>query len=400
MTTTTTVNTITIEGNIASGKSSLLNNFANEPNMVILPEPIERWKNWRGKNMLELMYQDPKKHMKKFQLMTQRTALSNHNALTSKPIKIMERSVYSSQHVFTQMHYEKGNLSKTDYEYICEQFSMNTRRMFHPDIIVYLRTDPSVCYGRKQGRNRPEEEGVSLEYLQVLHDYHERLLIRLPQLLPCQVVVIDGQQEPQKIKEDFMLVIKDDFKRCSRCKLNKVSSEYRKNQAYCKHCQRNYARVYMNEKYKDPQFYAIQLLRNQTSRVSDSGPSHEYLGCTHKFYLNWLNYQRSLVVNPSLEITITQPEEIDHVLPVAHFKSDLEIIFSWVNMSPISKSVNRSKRDKIDLDLFKSQIEKGIDFIMSYEFEDKFVKKSTIDNFTLIIKLIKERFPNLLEINE
>ncbi len=41
-----------------------------------------------------------------------------------------------------------------------------------------VKTDPEVCYKRLVKRNRSEETGVTLEYLQLLHDKHERWLIQ------------------------------------------------------------------------------------------------------------------------------------------------------------------------------------------------------------------------------
>ena len=50
----------TIEGNIASGKSTLLKNLSEFDDVVVLPEPLEKWQNWKGKNMLDLLYKDQK----------------------------------------------------------------------------------------------------------------------------------------------------------------------------------------------------------------------------------------------------------------------------------------------------------------------------------------------------
>lgn len=44
-------------------------------------------------------------------------------------------------------------------------------------ISVYLRSTPEVVYERMKARGRPEESSVTLEYLQQLHDSHERWLM-------------------------------------------------------------------------------------------------------------------------------------------------------------------------------------------------------------------------------
>lgn len=46
--------TISVEGNIGVGKSTFLNYFNNNVNNIVIPEPIEKWKNVGGCfNLLE-----------------------------------------------------------------------------------------------------------------------------------------------------------------------------------------------------------------------------------------------------------------------------------------------------------------------------------------------------------
>jgi len=42
--------------------------------------------------------------------------------------------------------------------------------------LVYLRTDPEIAYQRIKTRNRFEEKDVSLEYIQHLHELHDKWL--------------------------------------------------------------------------------------------------------------------------------------------------------------------------------------------------------------------------------
>jgi deoxyadenosine/deoxycytidine kinase len=46
-----------------------------------------------------------------------------------------------------------------------------------PDGFIYLRTQPEVCHDRLKKRDRHEESSVSLDYIQTIHDKHERWLI-------------------------------------------------------------------------------------------------------------------------------------------------------------------------------------------------------------------------------
>jgi len=54
-------------------------------------------------------------------------------------------------------------------------------------IVVYLKTDPKVAFQRIAQRGRSEENGITLEYLQSVHDLHEDWLCNNKFKLPAPV---------------------------------------------------------------------------------------------------------------------------------------------------------------------------------------------------------------------
>ena len=54
-----------------------------------------------------------------------------------------------------------------------------------PDGFIYLKADPDVCSERMARRNRSEEGGVKLEYLEQLHNMHEQWLGQVSRLSPA-----------------------------------------------------------------------------------------------------------------------------------------------------------------------------------------------------------------------
>ena len=58
---------ISIEANIGAGKSTLLSNLASR-GFTVAYEPVEEWT--RGENILQRMYEDPKRLMLSFQCLT------------------------------------------------------------------------------------------------------------------------------------------------------------------------------------------------------------------------------------------------------------------------------------------------------------------------------------------
>lgn len=89
-----------------------------------MTEPVNKWKNLEGNNLLELMYQDPKKWAFPFHSYVQLTMLEKHLELSqidekmddienlkhdSKSkynINIMERSLYSAKYCFVENLYK------------------------------------------------------------------------------------------------------------------------------------------------------------------------------------------------------------------------------------------------------------------------------------------------------
>lgn len=76
-----TVITISVDGNISSGKSTLVANlkelFPKNFNFQVelVPEPLEKWTNLRGHNLLGMFYEDLTKHNFMFQHYVQLTRL-------------------------------------------------------------------------------------------------------------------------------------------------------------------------------------------------------------------------------------------------------------------------------------------------------------------------------------
>ena len=90
--------TVAVEGNVGSGKTTFLNRFRPETdNVDVLAEPVDRWRNVSGSNLLAMMYLDPARHSLLFQTYVQLTSLEHHNQPSDKDAKIMERSLLSNR---------------------------------------------------------------------------------------------------------------------------------------------------------------------------------------------------------------------------------------------------------------------------------------------------------------
>lgn len=197
--------TIAVEGNIGAGKSTFLDHFAKVESVQVLPEPVAKWQDMGGHNLLELQYSDPERWSHLVQSYIQLTMAENHTAPLSgedKKVKMLERSIQSSRHCFIQNFRDTGKMSEAGYKVLVEWFEFLTARSTDMDVdmFIYLRTTPEVAYQRVQERARKEEEVVPLAYLKQVHDLHEKW-IKSIQNVP--VLIVDANQDVTQVPDIY-----------------------------------------------------------------------------------------------------------------------------------------------------------------------------------------------------
>ncbi|XP_014670367.1 PREDICTED: thymidine kinase 2, mitochondrial-like [Priapulus caudatus] len=185
---------VSVEGNIASGKSTFLDYFNLSPDVEVRTEPVEKWRNLHGHNMLALLYKDPTRWALSLQTYVQLTMLQMHTKPHERPITIMERSIFSARHCFVENLYHSGKMPTPEYIVLDEWYQwLVANTDVHVDLIVYLRTRPEVCLARMYERDRKEENKVPLAYLNGLHELHENWLVRQVTVKPpAPVLVLDA----------------------------------------------------------------------------------------------------------------------------------------------------------------------------------------------------------------
>merc|ERR1712212_354459 len=109
--------TISVEGNVGSGKSTVLNFFKQYPDISVYPEPVSTWTNLNGTNYLDLVYRNQTRWGMTFESLVMQTMLEiqlrdcrNYTTLqdlaTTKPntppVKMMERSLLATRHIFVR----------------------------------------------------------------------------------------------------------------------------------------------------------------------------------------------------------------------------------------------------------------------------------------------------------
>ncbi|XP_059507764.1 thymidine kinase 2, mitochondrial isoform X2 [Stegostoma tigrinum] len=196
---------ISVEGNIASGKTTCLEYFANVYNIEALKEPVPKWRNIWNHNLLALMYEDPSRWAITLQSYVQLTMLQQHILPQTVPIRMIERSIFSAKYIFVENHHRSFAMPDVDYAVLTEWFTWIVTNVNIPiDLIVYLQTAPETCHERLKIRCRNEEQVIPLEYLKALHQLYEDWLIRQTSFkVPAPVLVIPADHDVQMMLKQY-----------------------------------------------------------------------------------------------------------------------------------------------------------------------------------------------------
>ena len=109
--------TFCVEGNISVGKTTFLQRIANETielrDLVeVVPEPISKWQDIGPDhfNILDAFYAEPQRYAYTFQnyVFVTRVMQERESAGGLKPLRLMERSVFSDRMVYFEVHFGRN----------------------------------------------------------------------------------------------------------------------------------------------------------------------------------------------------------------------------------------------------------------------------------------------------
>jgi len=196
----------TVEGNIGSGKTTLIGELKNlkfdKPHIVVF-EQVKEWadlKDNEGVDILSLFYKDKQKYSYMFQSYVLFSRLHHLlNTIKENPnnIIICERCHLTDLYVFAKSLYEMKDINDIEWK-VYNMWHQQLRDMLNIKIdgCIFVNTSPDVCYNRIKKRSRTGEECIPLDYLQLLHNKHVEWLLDRPK-----------QDETKKwfsLKKDFM----------------------------------------------------------------------------------------------------------------------------------------------------------------------------------------------------
>lgn len=183
---------IIVEGNIGSGKSSLikrlnkgLKRLGHDTNTYI--EPVDQWNNNDyAKNLLKKFYQDPRRYGFHFQLIIFATNMLMWNDIQdvtrhdNDQVQLIERFILSPYDCFTRTLLECNMISNDENNVMCIIYKVlfniymdKEKNVNKQDktIIIYLKCfDTELLLKRIKKRGRVGEKGVTKEYLESLNE--------------------------------------------------------------------------------------------------------------------------------------------------------------------------------------------------------------------------------------
>merc|ERR1719383_752152 len=114
-----------------------------------------------------------------------------------KPLKVMERSVHSARACFIENLVSV--MTRGEAAVLDSWYSLLTTEMdMEVDLVIYLRTSPSVATARVLGRSRDEEMQIPEQFFINMHQLHEDWLIHRnssAQVTSPRVLVINADKD-------------------------------------------------------------------------------------------------------------------------------------------------------------------------------------------------------------
>ena len=175
---------ISIEGNIGSGKSTLVDRlkdiYQHTEDIYFLQEPVDMWNlitDDDGCTILEKYYENQDKYAFPFQMMAYISRISIlKKAIRESGAKIIitERCVFTDANVFAKMLFDDKKIGTIEYKIYQKWFDEFVEDM-PINNIIYVKTDPSTAFERVIKRNR-QGETIPISYLESCHLYHEKWL--------------------------------------------------------------------------------------------------------------------------------------------------------------------------------------------------------------------------------
>lgn len=191
---------ITIDGNIGSGKTSILQKLQMNYGQLVDLEPIEQWKPY-----LDNIYLNNTGHFS-FQkkVWEDRALIQSRN----NNIIFVERSAKFTRETFVEVY--KNKFTNEEYLLLNHLYensdAKNNKMITEPILYIYISVSDDICINRIKERNRNNEIDINHELIKKLNIKHEEcynLLLNQG----YQILKIDGTNSLENICNEILRYI-------------------------------------------------------------------------------------------------------------------------------------------------------------------------------------------------
>lgn len=126
--------------------------------------------------------------------------------ISRHPFAVIERSPWSSRHVFTEMQIRRGRIGEVQAAVYESYYDL---LHFKPDYIVYLKTSAENALSRCKKRNRPIESQMSEAYIRELDDMYDEAIDRAVNNGGIEVSTVDANNPVELVYRDVKNIIDD-----------------------------------------------------------------------------------------------------------------------------------------------------------------------------------------------
>ena len=160
---------VSIEGNIGSGKTSLVDQLSTELGGKKILE------QFADNPFLPLFYQDPERYAFSVELFFMTERYKQLQGELTAP-DLFNEHIISDFFFIKSLLFARKNLMQEEYKLYQQLFSVLNNTFPNPDLMVYLHRDTNFLLDNIRKRNRPYEQEIEEDYLlKIQNSYFEYL---------------------------------------------------------------------------------------------------------------------------------------------------------------------------------------------------------------------------------
>jgi deoxyadenosine/deoxycytidine kinase len=189
---------IAIAGNIGSGKTTLTTLLANHYKWEAHYEDVD------DNPYLNDFYEDMQRWSFNLQVYFLNSRFNQVLSIRqSGKTVIQDRTIYEDAHIFAPNLHAMGLMTSRDFENYFSLFSLMTKLIQPPNLLIYLRATVPTLVNQIQKRGREYENTIRLDYLMRLNERYEAWIntYDLGKLLIIDVNNLNFQDNPKDLSQ-------------------------------------------------------------------------------------------------------------------------------------------------------------------------------------------------------